>query len=168
MFVTEAQLRYKVRSAFEREVHVEDDLERRAKEEGKPFRRRTPANIFDGVAYKTWENARVEDYRSQGYIVSEQQLADIQSKRVLRAGDVARYIGPDRLEQTQSGRFYNRPTGQVGLITRADKRSDGLHIYVFTPNIPPEAFDPATPKHFVATFEFREWTRAYFTIERCP
>lgn len=101
-----------------------------------------------------WAERSLARLESQGRLVSEQQYQDWRRKRILRVGDRAQYVGPDREEQTDEG-VNKRSHGQPGAITEV-KRKGGEYLIRFRP-------DDGSADLVVLTN-----TRGYFTLERIP
>jgi hypothetical protein len=105
----------------------------------------TGTGVFD-----RWYQSRINDLKSQGLLVTEQQERDIYHHRKLQAGDAARYVGPDRVEDG-----VPRPAGQLGYVSAAGTR-DGDPI-TFEPE------DENAPALIVAV-----GTYSYWLLERVP
>jgi hypothetical protein len=167
-YVTVEQIRQQALGALKARVLEEDERAKKAKEAGVEFKRKYHMALFDTPEYKKWIDQRTEDMRRRGLLVTDRQLDDIRKGRRLEEGDKARYVGPDRLEPTRSGRQYTRKSGETGRIVQAVKGNDNLYIYTFMPDVPEAAKQEGGPDMFVATFQFKERTPAYYQVERIP
>lgn len=104
-----------------------------------------------------WAKRGLDQLAKQGRLVTEQQYQDHRRRRLLRVGDRARYIGPDRVESVE-GIDYTRPHGQQGVITDV-KRKGGGFLVTFRPD------EPAVSTHVVDLVVLTN-TPGYFTLER--
>lgn len=112
-----------------------------------------------GDAFERWYETRIAALRAEGLLITERQEIDARRGRMLRAGDVCLYVGPQRLEEN-----YIRPTGQRGWIAEArrlpaqpnDAPWQGWS-YTFEPD------EPDAPSLIVVS-----GTVSYWVLERVP
>ena len=112
---------------------------------------------LDTKPINAWAQRGLDKLASQGRLVSEQQYQDHRRGRILRPGDPVRYVGPDRIEQTDEG-AYTRPQGQTGTV-HAVARKGGELLITFRP-------DALAPVQRVVDLVVRTNTPGYFTLER--
>jgi hypothetical protein len=105
------------------------------------FRLKSPnfdPTVLQTDRYRRWVEARIEDARRRGELLTEQQYLDLRIGRVLRVGDRARYVGPTRLEPSPfSGKLITRPEGQLGTVTHV-MGPPQRPIFSFMPDVPPD------------------------------
>lgn len=166
-YVTEQVLYETARRSLADKVKAEQDQRRQDEEAGRtPAPSRFSMALFDTPQYRQWVESRIADARRDKRLVTARQYADLQERRRLRVGDPVRFIGEDRLEQSQSGRTYLRKNGEVGHIVETEKMSDGFSIVTYMPKVPDSARSEFGPSVFAVQFQAKEFTPGYFLLER--
>lgn len=102
------------------------------------------------TAPEGWVDTQLRIAREAGLLLTERQHADLQAGRRFKVGDLARYVGPTRFENTDDDKYIERVHGQEGYIAEA---VDGVILFM-----PHEA-----PK---TGLRVREMTKCGFTLER--
>jgi len=106
----------------------------------------------EGSAPLGWADKQVQLAREAGLLLTEQQIADLQEKRMFRIGDRARYVGPDRSEPLNEGSGTTfRPYGQEGYISEVNG-----DVITFQPT------------DGTRGLQVRYGTRCGFSVERIP
>jgi hypothetical protein len=164
---TEARIVDSVVAALKGRIYEEDQKAQNLRP-GETYDRKYNIADLELPAYKKWIADLIALHKSRGLLYTEQQLKDFLQKRPLAEDDRARFIGEDRLEPTSTGRLYPRKRGEEGRITTALKGNDGLRIYTFMPDVPPESMKEGGPDVFVATLQVKEGTAGYLDLERIP
>lgn len=119
----------------------------------------TQDRILDANPLQRWAHRSLEKLAEQGRLVNEQQYQDYRQRRVLRTGDRAQYVGPDRVEDTPDG-VYARPHGQYGTITKTERRG-AKTLVTFRPDVP-------APALRVVELVVLTDTPGYYTLARVP
>lgn len=113
--------------------------------------------VLDTTPMKRWAERALEKLKGQGRLVTEAQFRDYRSNRVLRVGDRAMYVGPNRVEDTENGPF-TRPHGQLGDIVAVERRGAEF-IVTFRP-------DATAATAHVVELRVITNTPGYYTIQR--
>lgn len=109
---------------------------------------------------RRWFESRVKLARQAKRLLTEQQHADVISRRELQVDDRVRYVGPTRLEVSpRTRRNILRPHGQTGHITRVERGAGGRPIFTFMPDIPKQTLDAAEAMDIeILALITAEWT----------
>lgn len=133
-----------------------------------------PIEVINQVRSKSMDKALKQGLRilrDAGKLLTEQQYADLSARRVLRPGDLVRYIGPSQQEEAtlpngDLSRIF-RKHGQLGHIEmdRQNRRSpDGSSLLVFAPHI--DETDGAPVKRIDTRLVVAPWRGRYWQLAR--
>lgn len=149
-------------------VRGDEEVAAQAAEQGKEYVRKYHESMIGGPTFEKWYEEGVERAINDKRLMTEQQYADWRAGRHFQVGDRARYIGPQKMELTQSGKYVQRQTGQTGHISHTERTYDGSLIFTFMPDVPPEVLEPGGPDLLVADAMVREYTEDFLYYERIP
>jgi len=115
---------------------------------------------LDTDVIRRWFDTRVKLAKRARRLLTEQQHADVISRRELQVDDRVRYVGPSRLEVSpRTGRQILRPHGQLGHVTQVQRGVGGRPIFTFMPDIPKQTLDAAEAMNIeILSLVTAEWT----------
>lgn len=112
---------------------VAESLYRKRKATNKDLKPGDVESELASAEYQKWIADRIEDARTQGRLLTLQQLRDVEARRIFQVGDTVRYVGANTANMSPAtGRYVTLEKGQVGTISRAERNG----VFTFMPHVP--------------------------------